>query len=310
MNYFQLYSSSADATILAAWDSQSTEVAATPELAQAIARRSADLFPRFAACYAELRALPRGARRALQRRLVQSTELAIPAEWRRKLAGSLAGAALLLALAQGAHAATINVTTNIPDINDGDGQCSLIEAMVNANNDAATHPDCAAGSGSDTIVLPSNSTHTLTNFYGSPTSMTGLPRITSQITIEGNGASIVGRSPFVVISVLATGDASLHDLTLRDSSLGVFNAGTLMLENSAVLNNANTNLYFNGLFVTGGGVRNTGSLTVINSVISGNRSFGRSNRPSEGGGISNANGAVLIQNSTVSGNIAEQGGGI
>ena len=31
-----------------------------------------------------------------------------------------------------------------------------IEAIVNANNDAATYADCAAGSGADTIVLPAN----------------------------------------------------------------------------------------------------------------------------------------------------------
>ena len=35
-----------------------------------------ELFARFAACYAELRALPRSARRALQRRLARSAELA------------------------------------------------------------------------------------------------------------------------------------------------------------------------------------------------------------------------------------------
>ena len=68
------------------------------------------------------------------------------------MAWSLAGAALLLALGHGvATAATITVTTNNPNII-SDGQCSLIEAIVNANNDAATHADCPAGSGADTIV--------------------------------------------------------------------------------------------------------------------------------------------------------------
>src|SRR5678815_940158 len=73
-----------------------------------------------------------------------------------RMAWSLAGAALLLALGQGmATAATITVTTNDPRAI-ADGQCSLIEAINNANNDAATFPDCAAGSGVDTIVLPAN----------------------------------------------------------------------------------------------------------------------------------------------------------
>jgi hypothetical protein len=64
MNYFQLYLPPLDDAIVAAWDSQIAEAAETPFLAQALAQ-NADLFPRFAACYAQLRALPRGARTAL-----------------------------------------------------------------------------------------------------------------------------------------------------------------------------------------------------------------------------------------------------
>ena len=160
------------------------------------------------ACYAELRALPRSARRALQRRLARSSELAaILPEYlqqggrrlQHRMAWSLAGAALLLALGQGvATAATITVTTNNPNII-ADGQCSLIEAIVNANNDAATHADCAAGSGADTIVLPANANVTLSAVYGTPMAIgpIGLPLITSRITIEGNGATIArqGNAP-------------------------------------------------------------------------------------------------------------------
>jgi len=43
-------------------------------------------------------------------------------------------------------AQTILVTTTDPAVAI-DGQCSLIEAIVNANDDAATHGDCPAGSG-------------------------------------------------------------------------------------------------------------------------------------------------------------------
>jgi Bacterial Ig domain len=35
-----------------------------------------------------------------------------------------------------------------------DGVCTLREAVVNSNNNAATYPDCAAGSGADVINLP------------------------------------------------------------------------------------------------------------------------------------------------------------
>ena len=175
MNYFDLYSSYPDHTIAAAWDSQVKEADKSPWLADTLTECGDELFARFAACYAELRALPRGARRALQRQLARSSELAaILPEYlqqggrrlQHRMAWSLAGAALLLALGQGvATAATITVTTNDPRIIP-DGQCSLVEAIVNANNDAATHADCPAGSGADTIVLPANANVTLSNAAG------------------------------------------------------------------------------------------------------------------------------------------------
>src|SRR4029077_2204122 len=145
MNYFDLYSSYPDRTIAAAWDSQVKEADQTPWLADTLTECGDELFARFAACYAELLALPRGARRALQRRIARSAELAaILPEYlqqggrrlQHRMAWTLAGAALLLALGQGpATAATITVTTSNPNIA-ADGQCSLIEAIVNANNDA------------------------------------------------------------------------------------------------------------------------------------------------------------------------------
>ena len=62
--------------IAAAWNSQVKEADKTPWLADALTEREDELFARFAACYAELRTLPRTARRALQRQLARSSELA------------------------------------------------------------------------------------------------------------------------------------------------------------------------------------------------------------------------------------------
>src|SRR5262249_36009823 len=208
MNYFDLYSSYPDRTIAAAWDSQVKEADNT-WLAGTLTECRGELFARFAPCYAELRALPRSARRALQRQLARSTDLAaiLPQYLQQggrplqhRMAWSLGGAALLLALGHGVGtAATITVTTTNPNIA-ADAQCSLIEAIVNANNDAATFPDCAAGNGADTIVLPANANITLSAAFPNPyqyISPVGLPLITSQITIEGNGATIArqGNAP-------------------------------------------------------------------------------------------------------------------
>ena len=76
MNYLDLYSSYPDHTIAAAWDSQVKEVDKTSWLAETKAYGD-ELFARFAACYADLRALPRSARRA------SSDESHAPASWPR-----------------------------------------------------------------------------------------------------------------------------------------------------------------------------------------------------------------------------------
>jgi hypothetical protein len=301
MNYFQAYLPSLDQAIVAAWDSQIAEAAETSWLAQALTTKSADLFPRFAARYAELRALPRGARRALQRQLARSHVPAnVPAEWQRKLASSLAGAALLLALAQGAQAATINVAANKTNINAADGQCSLIEAIVNANDDAATHADCIAGSGADDIVLAPYSIHTLTKINNSDYGATGLPVITTPITITGSGGTIRRKliAPrFRIFAVNATGDLTLDDVTVsrgRKSSInggGVYSYyGTVTITNSTISGNR-------GLY--GGGVHNSGGVLTIDggSTITGNRAGG-------GGGVNSYNGTLTITNSTISNNTA------
>jgi len=296
MNYFDLYSSYPDRTIATAWDSQVKEADKTPWLAGNLTECGDELFARFAACYAELRVLPRSVRRALQRRIARSSELAailpeyLQGEGRRlqhRMAWSLAGAALLLALGQGpATAATITVTTNDPRIIT-DGQCSLIEAIVNANNDAATHPDCAAGSGADTIVLPANANVTLSAVDNSNLGPAGLPVITSRITIEGTGATIArqGNAPaFRLMAVANSGDLTLQRVTLSGGfspvAAGVYNSGTLTIENSTISGNTAN--------FSDGGVYNSRrsdagrSLTITNSTISGNRA------DRGGGGILNS----------------------
>ena len=313
MNYFDQYSSYPDHTIAAAWDSQVKETAQTSGLAEIFLPRGSELFPRFAACYAELSALPRSARRSLQRRLARSSDLAaiLPEYLHRggrrlqhRMAWSLAGAALLLALGQGvATAATITVTTNNPNAV-SDGQCSLIEAIINANNDAATHGDCPAGSGADTIVLPANANVILSAVDNSH--LWGLPLITSRITIEGNGAVIArqGNAPaFGLMAVDNSGDLTLQSVTLSGGSSSVSggavnNSGTLSIKNSTISGNTDNSR-------GGGGLFNFGTLSIENSTISGNTANSRG-----GGGIYNWYGSLTIENSTISGNAANVGGGV
>lgn len=353
MNYFQPYPLGTDDSVASAWESQVKESAKTPWLEKKLVERANELVPVFVAAYRELRALPRSARRTVQRQLSRSAELRdilrqsthqpLAAELQRKLAYSLAGAALLLALGQGvAAAATIKVTTNNPNINDGDRKCSLIEAIVNANDDARTFRDCRAGSGADTIVLPKK-TITLTAAYDYSYGPTGLPVITSQITIQGNGAKIIRQQPshenpvvpeFRLIAVSSSGDLTLKQVNLsggysqnegndyRGYGGAVFNNGNLTiigstisgntagggggLYNAAYLAIANSTISENTATYAGGGIDNTGgTLTITNSMISGNKA-----EYFFGGGVYNT-GYLTIANSTISGNTGTiDGGGI
>ena len=284
-------------------------------------------YERFAANFCTL---PRGARRALQRKLsLKITHASLPRKLRRSLASSLAGAALLLAFSQATEAATITVTTNIPGINDGDNQCSLIEAIINANNDVATHPDCTAGDGNDTIILPSKTTMTLsggyTDYYGS----TALPPIATHITIEGNGSTIIRNAltSFRLFAVTGQGDLSLQDITISGGKEvgggAIFNNGSLRITNSTISGNAatygggiyssangelwidNTDIFNNTAVKYGGGVHLRGGFKITNSSIHNNSAgiFG-------GAVMNRAAGDGQITGVTVSNNTAKYGGGI
>ena len=278
-------------------------------------RRGVSVFAQFAQRYDTLCALPRRARRALQR------------SWRKPLATI----ALLLTLGQGtALAATINVDTTQTAVN-VDGKCSLAEAIVNANNNTATHSDCAAGNGADTIVLPARRTLPIVHTYD-PTSgdSFGLPVIESAVVIEGRGATITGGGQ--KIDVASTGRLTLRDTTIsgggvesRGRAALMNRGGFVRLERSGVTDN---HVYYG----TAGIENRNGRLELVDSLIANNRTgfYGdpggilssgdlselvieRSEvtrngaQEWEGGGIVVSGGKVTISNSTVSHN---SGGGV
>lgn len=241
------------------------------------------LYVQFASRYASLCALPRRSRRALER------------SWKKPLAVI----ALLLTLGQSpAWAATIYVDTNTPPELNADGRCSLVEAVINANDDAALHRDCIAGSGSDTIVLPEKSQQRIKV----PVGYDGVPPITSRIVIEGRNSTIsCGRDTTSLdnfFSITSSGDLTLNDtrvsgiyITYGTCAGGITNAGVLTL-NGATIEGASS---YNP------GVRNSGTAFINNSLITNNHY----------GGIYNAGGTVILLNSTVSKNgDPYRGGGI
>lgn len=288
------------------------------------------LFSSFSRYYAELQALPRSGRRALQRRIANSDDL-LPfrptclqtkarRSFARELSRTLAGAALLLALLQGVpQAATITVDAGDARVRP-DGRCSLIEAIFNANADAAVSADCPAGSGSDLIVLPANATLRVRAVYDDAYGPTGLPLITTQITIEGNGARVRAQGGVRLIAVANSGELTVQNVTLSGGSSS--NGGAVLNNGTATL--LNTTITRNSASSRGGGVLNQGTLLIQDSAISGNSAT------LFGGGIANGGcllssspfpfygpycsyfypGVITILNSTISKNYSRSGAGL
>jgi parallel beta-helix repeat protein len=259
-----------DSVVVDAWHHALAETAQEPWLARLVVQRSATLLPRFCHFYTQLRALPRRTRRALQ----------------RQLALSMAGAALLLALGHGpAHATTIPVDGTV---------CTLADAITAANTDMPSG-GCAAGSGADTLVLDPGSTHTLTS---------ALPTISSDLTINGQGATITrdqNAPPFGILTVVEATAFALNAVTITGGSsgrgvavFGRYGGGSrCTITDSTISGNA------------GGGVAVGGETlcTIIDSTISGNTAGG-------GGGIRvGVYSGVTIVGSTISNNTADESGG-
>jgi CSLREA domain-containing protein len=242
--------------------------------------------------------------------------------------------ALVAAPTPVAHAATITVNSTAGTKINGDGACTLREAIENANSNTATWPECEAGSGADTIELPAGATITLTvGDNGSGPDINGLPAITSNITINGKNA-IIQRSPLVgipnfrIFYVSSSGTLTLNNATVRygKSSVGpggesgygggfeVTNSGTLVLNNCTVSGNSTGNVIGSSNSGFGGGINGEAgaTVTVTNSTISGNSTgsvvLGTAGN---GGGIAVTSGHLTVTNTTISGNTGGQfGGGI
>jgi CSLREA domain-containing protein len=130
----------------------------------------------------------------------------------------------------------------------GDGLCSLREAINNSNSPGVdtTGGDCGVGSGADVIHFTVSGTITL----GST-----LPAITNTTTIDGTGQTI------------AVDGAGSHQV--------------LFVNSGAALNLANLTIAHGSSPSNGGGINNSGALTVTNSTISSNTAIN-----ADGGGIS------------------------
>lgn len=196
-----------------------------------------------------------------------------------------------------AGAAVFTVPCSGPD----GGAAGLVKAI----NDANARP------GPDTIELAAGCTYGLTT----PDAQgNGLPGISSELDIVGNGARIVrvSRSPFRIMQVVAGAVVTLDDLTIMGGSVvsgeatayagGILNGGVLTITGSVIAGNRATGT---GVSAAGAGITNDGVVNMSHSLVRGNSatSTGSTVFVAVGGGIINrTEGTMTISDSIIEGN--------
>ena len=288
-----------EGSLVAAWREQLQRANKNPFLFQLLLKQYQRILKRLAYFYAQLASLPRRNRRALQ----------------RALATSLIGAAMLLALSSApvVRAASITVDPGASGINP-DGKCSLVEAIINSNNTALTYADClVAGSGDDTITLPSSATLTYTVPYGTDTA---LPDIVNKVVIEASSSTIQrdtvnAGTYFRIFNVLYGADLTLNEATISGGieyyGGGIRNKGTLTVTNSTITDN-DAFCGANNCDTYGGGIASDGTLNVSDSTVSNNTvsCLGDPFCTAYGGGIAHISGTAILTDSFVTGNSSSQ----
>ncbi len=246
---------------------------------------------------------------------------------RRRRRGTWVAALVGLALActaGPAYAAPITVTTLTAQGPNPDGNCTLREALIAANENSGEDA-CAAGEAldTDTIGFAVNGTIALSTLTGGDLDVEP-DTAAGPLVIDGNGAGttvISGGNEDRVINLLGTGtiDLTIRDLTIRNGKTASHGGGIagllggqvlkLRVEDSVVdSNEAGDNTGGGGIAVLAG----LGSeLDVVESTVSTNMATDATN--GAGAGIV-AFGTVdvTIDHSTISGNInsGPYGGGL
>ena len=201
--------------------------------------------------------------------------------------GAAAAARTPVALAD----TTITVNTQKDEVTANDGLCSLNEGDQFAKGNSA--PDCAPGtpSGTTTIVVPAGCYQ-----------ITGILRMIGTTTVwKGAGPGLAGcTGGGTVVQELANASVVINSNNASATMTGMTLTGgrpTCFIAGDPECN--------------GGGVRNDGTLTLRNVLITGNAAgdaFDNTTPGGAGGGIYNSPGASLtIEDSTISDNRAGNG---
>ena len=228
------------------------------------------------------------------------------------IAATFAAAVTVAGPAPMALAGTINVTTQADESGSGAG-CSLREAIVAANTDAAFGGCTGATAGPDTIAIPAGTYQLAIPEDGTPDdTLDGDLDISSPVSLDPTGAVVIdGGDLQRVFDVLTGAGNSLtaSDLTIRNGRDTGDGGG---IDSQAGLTLRGVTLTSNESDENGGAIHvESGTATLANVTISGNLADGN------GGGIAVTGGTATLSNLTIVNNTADDdtdgtgsGGGI
>ncbi|MDY6994469.1 MAG: hypothetical protein SVR94_17940 [Pseudomonadota bacterium] len=217
--------------------------------------------------------------------------------WYEIKALSLLFAATLLTVPS-SYAASILVNSSVDNSTSGDRQCTLREAINNANegNDT-TNGDCLAGDAQNNAI-------DLTQLNENVVFLTQGPlEISGRMTLTGPGAETLilnGQNNQQIFYVKENAHVNITGMTITQGKLrygfggGLKNLGTTTLVDTRFTDNDAK---------IGGAIYNKGNLTIVNSYFSNNHA------DDKGGGLYNLKDLTLIK-STVTENTAERGSGV
>ena len=208
--------------------------------------------------------------------------------------------------ARAAHATTMPVRCSV---------AALVTAINTANSTGGAHTLNLARGCTYTLVAPDNAAN-------------GLPVITSDITINGNGpGSSITRDPsapsFRILAVSSAGTLTLNSTTVSGGMAdtdcpgipgepiacggGINNLGTLTINNGRVVNNTATST----IYAEGGGIDNDGTATINGTEVGDNGASYTGTTPgaASGGGVAN-DGSLTVSTSRVTRNTASVTAGV
>ncbi len=229
-------------------------------------------------------------------------------QWITKISSALLIVMLVAAALPVTAARAATITVNIlTDENTNNLNCSLREAIIAANTDAA-YRGCSAGAGSDTITLTSGSTYALTLIgAGDP----GDLDITSNITIQASGVTLATIDPDTtvfnerVLDVHATGNLTLNFIRVTSAFTASDGAGLRNVTGGIVSIN-DSRFDNNSTDLEGGAIRNNGGIVSISNSTFDNNTATSDN---DGGAIQQFSGSMTITGSTFTSNAATDDGG-